>query len=54
MGFLNNTNERPVIGISLGDFNGIGPEVILKTLSDNRVLKLFTPVVYCYYNIQAK
>jgi 4-hydroxythreonine-4-phosphate dehydrogenase len=54
MGFLNNTNERPVIGISLGDFNGIGPEVILKTLSDNRVLKLFTPVVYGSYKILAK
>ena len=23
--------SRPVIGITLGDFNGIGPEVIIKT-----------------------
>jgi 4-hydroxythreonine-4-phosphate dehydrogenase len=36
----------PVIGISLGDMNGIGPEVIIKTFNDSRLLKLLTPVVY--------
>ncbi len=36
----------PVIGISLGDMNGIGPEVIIKTFGDSRLLKLLTPVVY--------
>jgi 4-hydroxythreonine-4-phosphate dehydrogenase len=54
MGFLNNTSDRPIIGISLGDFNGIGPEVILKTLSDSRILKLYTPVVYGSYKVLAK
>ncbi|WP_026462810.1 4-hydroxythreonine-4-phosphate dehydrogenase PdxA [Adhaeribacter aquaticus] len=34
------------IGISLGDFNGIGPEVIVKTLADNRVLNYCIPVIY--------
>lgn len=34
------------IGISHGDVNGIGYEVILKTLSDNRILEMMTPVVY--------
>lgn len=34
------------IGISLGDFNGIGPEVILKTLADNRILNHCVPVIY--------
>ena len=34
------------IGITHGDINGIGCEVILKTLNDNRILELFTPVVY--------
>jgi 4-hydroxythreonine-4-phosphate dehydrogenase len=34
------------IGISIGDINGIGPEIILKTLEDLRILKFFTPVVY--------
>lgn len=36
----------PLIGISLGDMNGIGPEVIMKTFTDSRLVKLFTPVVY--------
>ena len=34
------------IGISIGDPNGIGLEVILKTLVDNRMLELFTPVLF--------
>ncbi len=38
--------ERLVIGISLGDYNGIGPEVILKALQYNRLQKLCTPVIY--------
>ena len=54
MGFLNNTAEKPVIGITTGDFNGIGPEIILKTLSDARVLKICTPVIYGSYKIFAK
>lgn len=35
------------IGITHGDFNGIGYEVILKVLEDNRIAELFTPVLYC-------
>jgi 4-hydroxythreonine-4-phosphate dehydrogenase len=38
--------HKPRIGITLGDYNGIGPEVVLKALSDNRILNLITPVVY--------
>lgn len=34
------------IGLTHGDMNGIGYEVLLKTLSDERCLDLFTPVVY--------
>ena len=34
------------IGITHGDVNGIGYEVILKMLSDARLLEMFTPVVY--------
>jgi 4-hydroxythreonine-4-phosphate dehydrogenase len=54
MGFLNNTADKPVIGISLGDFNGIGPEVIIKALSDSRILNSCIPVVYGSYKILAK
>jgi 4-hydroxythreonine-4-phosphate dehydrogenase len=41
-----NTVHKPVIGISCGDLNGIGPEVIIKTLSDHRILEHCTPVVF--------
>lgn len=34
------------IGITQGDPNGIGWEIILKALSDPRMTELFTPVVY--------
>lgn len=46
MGESTNKKENPLIGISLGDVNGIGPEVILKSLLDNRILKQFTPIIY--------
>ncbi len=38
--------EKPVIGITTGDLNGIGPELIIKTFSDHRMLELCTPVVF--------
>lgn len=34
------------IGITLGDINGIGPEVILKTLSEPKVLNSCIPIIY--------
>jgi 4-hydroxythreonine-4-phosphate dehydrogenase len=39
-------NEKPVLGITTGDLNGIGPEVIIKTFSDNRFLDLCIPVIF--------
>lgn len=38
--------NKPIIGISIGDCNGIGPEVIMKALSDPRLIKNFVPVIY--------
>lgn len=38
--------HKPVIGISCGDVNGIGPEVIIKTFSDTRLLEYCTPVIF--------
>ena len=38
--------ERPRIGITLGDINGIGPEVVMKALSDHRLLSMITPILY--------
>ena len=34
------------VGITQGDINGIGPEVIIKALADPRMSELFVPVVY--------
>jgi 4-hydroxythreonine-4-phosphate dehydrogenase len=39
-------SNKPYIGITVGDFNGIGPELILKTLGNNLVFNYCTPVVY--------
>ena len=36
------------IGISIGDPNGIGPEVVLKTFSDTKHLSFCTPVIYAH------
>lgn len=39
-------NNKPVIGISCGDLNGIGLEIILKIFSDNRIVEHITPVIF--------
>lgn len=41
-----NLQQRPVIGISIGDLNGIGTELIIKTFSDHRILELCTPIIF--------
>jgi 4-hydroxythreonine-4-phosphate dehydrogenase len=42
-----NTAEKRIrVGISHGDFNGIGYEVIIKAFADNRMLELLTPIIY--------
>ena len=38
--------KKPVIGFTCGDVNGIGLELIIKTLSDNRFLEFCIPVVF--------
>ena len=39
-------SKRLKIGITQGDTNGVGWEVILKIFADNRLTELFTPVIY--------
>ncbi len=38
--------QRPVIGISVGDLNGIGTELAIKTFSDSRLLEICTPILF--------
>ena len=39
-------SENIVVGISIGDLNGIGGEIVLKTFEDSRMLDFCTPVVF--------
>ncbi len=40
------SEQKIRVGISIGDLNGIGGEVALKTLADNRILDFCTPVIF--------
>lgn len=42
----NETNEKIRVGITHGDINGIGYEVILKTVMDTRIYEFCTPIIY--------
>jgi 4-hydroxythreonine-4-phosphate dehydrogenase len=46
--------QKPVIGITLGDYNGVGPEVTLKALSNSGILKICTPVIYGSMKVLSK
>ncbi|POY34753.1 4-hydroxythreonine-4-phosphate dehydrogenase PdxA [Solitalea longa] len=44
---MSNVPQKKIkVGISIGDINGIGIEVILKSLLDNRILEHCIPIVY--------
>ena len=41
------SNPNPIrVGISIGDINGIGPEVIMKSFLDTRMVLDCTPIIY--------
>jgi 4-hydroxythreonine-4-phosphate dehydrogenase len=42
---VSDRKKRPRIAITLGDSNGVGPEVVLKSLLDSRLARFFQPVV---------
>ena len=44
---MSSMNEnKPVIGITTGDINGVGIELIIKVFADGRILDICTPVVF--------
>ncbi|TJY34842.1 4-hydroxythreonine-4-phosphate dehydrogenase PdxA [Pontimicrobium aquaticum] len=45
--------EKFLVGISIGDLNGIGGEIILKTFEDNRILDFCTPIIYASNKVVA-
>jgi 4-hydroxythreonine-4-phosphate dehydrogenase len=44
-------HQKPVIGVTTGDINGVGPELIIKAFSDARLLEMCTPVVFGSHKI---
>lgn len=46
LAFLMKKSENIVVGISIGDLNGIGGEIVLKTFEDSRMLEFCTPVIF--------
>lgn len=38
--------ENIIVGISIGDLNGIGAEIVLKIFEDHRILDFCTPVIF--------
>lgn len=40
------TDAKIKVGISIGDMNGIGPEIVLKAFEDLRMTELCTPVIF--------
>lgn len=43
---MSTLNYKPKIGITTGDINGIGIELILKSFSEHRLLDICTPVIF--------
>ena len=44
-------NKKLIIGFSIGDYNGIGPEILLKSFLNNKLFKKCIPIVFCDYEI---
>ncbi len=40
-----NMKNKPIIGITMGDFNGVGPEVTLKAINSPIIQKICSPVL---------
>lgn len=43
---MSEEQRKPVIGITLGDYNGIGPEIILKAVQGHQLSNFCLPVIY--------
>lgn len=43
---MSSKHHKVRVGISVGDFNGIGPEIIMKALSDKNITDFFTPIIF--------
>ena len=46
-------NSSIKVGISIGDLNGIGPEIILKTFEDPRMMEFCTPIIFANVKVMS-
>lgn len=51
---MNTHSHRPVLGITMGDPAGIGPEIIIKSLADPEIINICTPVILGDFEILKK
>jgi 4-hydroxy-L-threonine phosphate dehydrogenase PdxA len=45
--------DKITVGISIGDLNGIGSEIVLKTFQDSRMLEFCTPVIFASVKVMS-
>lgn len=43
---MSSKHHKIKVGISIGDYNGIGPEIIMKSLKDKAITDFFTPIIF--------
>ena len=43
---MSSKHHKIKVGISVGDFNGIGVEIIITALHDTNITDFFTPVIF--------
>jgi len=51
---MNIHSDRPILGITMGDPSGIGPEIVIKSLADPEIINLCTPVILGDFEILKK
>ena len=44
---MNKIKKKIIIGFSIGDYNGIGPEILLKSFHKSDLFKQCVPVIFC-------
>ena len=40
-------NKKIIIGFSIGDYNGIGPEILLKSFMNSQLFDKCIPIIFC-------
>ena len=43
---MSKETHKPIIAFTVGDINGVGPELIMKAFSNKKLLSMCTPVIY--------